>query len=90
MPGSECMHLGGGLWAHFFLRWMGCEGDKPSHLHRLLDPADLIDYQQNVGDPSEQTWQAKGVVHAAGVVDPQDVVKTCLEQTTDKQMYMED
>lgn len=69
---------------------MGYEGDKPSDLHAILGPGDLIEHQQNVDDPSEQTWQAKGVVHAAGVVDSQHVVKISLEQTSHKQMCMED
>lgn len=35
-------------------------------------------HQPDVGDPSEQTRQAKGVVHAASVMDPQHAVKTHL------------
>lgn len=35
-------------------------------------------HQPDVGDPSEQTWQAKGVVHATRVMDPQHAVKTHL------------
>lgn len=37
-------------------------------------------HQHDVGDPSEQTRQAKGVMHAAGVMDPQHMVKTHLER----------
>lgn len=35
-------------------------------------------FQRDVGDPSEQTRQAKGVMHATGIMDPQHTVKTHL------------
>lgn len=59
--------------------WAGvCEGGEPDDIPGTAGPAHLKRHQHNIGDTSEETWQAEGVVDATGVMNPQDRVKTHL------------